>query len=64
MLAAAKRVVWERPVIVYTHVEPESFISALPRLRGFLHRLGRETSQGEVGFEFGGEFFRIQVFEP
>jgi len=59
----ARRVVWERPVIVYTHVRPRPFVDALPRLRGFLHRLGRETMQGEVTLEFGDEFYRIRVFE-
>ena len=62
--AGANRVVWERPVIVYTHVRPKPFVNSLPRLRGFLHRLGRETMQGEVALEFGDEFYRIQVFEP
>jgi hypothetical protein len=61
---AANRVVWERPVLVYTYVRPKPFVDSLPRHRGFLHRLGRETMQGEVAFEFGDEFYRIQVFEP
>jgi len=61
---AANRVVWERPVLVYTYVRPKPFVDSLPRLRGFLQRLGRETMQGEVAFEFGDEFYRIQVFEP
>jgi hypothetical protein len=60
---AARRVIWERPVLVYTHVRPRPFVASLPRLRGFLHRLGRETMQGAVALEFGDEFFRIQVFE-
>jgi hypothetical protein len=59
-----RQVIWERPVIVYTHVRPQPFVDSLPRLRGFLHRLGRETMQGEVALEFGDEFYRIQVFEP
>lgn len=60
----AKCVVWERPVIVYTHVRPTPFVTLLPRLRRFLHRLGRDTMQGEIAFELGAEFFRIRVFEP
>jgi len=60
----ANRIIWERPVLVYTHVRPKPFMDSLPRLRGFLHRLGLETMQGEVAFEFGDELYRIQVFEP
>lgn len=61
---AAMHVVWERPVLVYTFVRPDTFVDVLPRLRGFLHRLGHETRQGEVAIDFDGELFGIEVFEP
>ena len=52
--------VLEEPVdIVYTFVHAEAFEQNLQYLRSFLHRLGRDTNQGEVGFEFDGQFFRI-----
>jgi hypothetical protein len=35
----------------------------LPELRSFLHRMGRETRQGEVAFEFDGRFYRIRGFD-
>jgi hypothetical protein len=35
----------------------------LPRLREFLHRMGRETNQGEIAFEFDGRFYRIRTFD-
>ena len=56
-------VIWERPVIVYTFVKPERFHSALPKVRRFLHRMGRETRQGEVAFDFDGTFYRIREFD-
>lgn len=59
----AQQLVWERPVILYTYVRPEPFRNALPRLRLFLHRMGRETRQGEVAFVFGDELYRIKDFE-
>lgn len=55
--------IWEEPVLVYTYIIPERFLAALPRLREFLHRLGRETMQGEVAFEFDGLFYRIIEFD-
>jgi hypothetical protein len=51
-------------VVIYSHVRPESFLQNLPRLREFLHRMGRETNQGEVAFEFDGRFYRIRTFDP
>jgi hypothetical protein len=57
-------IVWENPVIVYSFVRPDAFLKGLPRLREFLHRLGRETNQGEIAFEFGDYFFRIRTFDP
>ena len=59
----ADRLVWERPVLVYAHVHPERFASKLEVLRSFLHRLGRESRQGEVAVEFDGQFFRIREFD-
>jgi hypothetical protein len=57
------QIIWENPVVVYSFVRPDQFLSDLPRLREFLHRLGRETNQGEIAFEFDGRFYRIRNFD-
>jgi hypothetical protein len=56
-------IVWERPVLAYTFIRPAPFRKLLPDLREFLHRLGRETRQGEVALEFDGRFYRIRQFD-
>ena len=56
--------IWEKTVLVYTYVKPHPFERLLPDLRGLLHRFGRETNQGEVVFEFDGEFYRIRNYDP
>jgi hypothetical protein len=56
-------IIWENPVLVYSFIRPVPFIQSLPRLREFLHRMGRETNQGEVAFEFDGRFYRIRNFD-
>ena len=33
------------------------------RLRAFLHRLGRETNQGEIGLVIADEYFAIRNYE-
>lgn len=58
------RVIWERPVVVYTYVKPDLFLERLSDLRMFLHRLGREANQGEIAVEFDGAFYRITKFDP
>jgi hypothetical protein len=58
------RIVWERPVIVYTYVKPDIFTEKLQTLRDFVHRLGQETAQGEVVVEFDRQLFRIREFMP
>ncbi len=59
------QIILEQPVIVYSYVKDHSeFVKSLPRLRAFLHRLGRETNQGEIAFEFEGRFYRIRTFDP
>ncbi|MEZ0368261.1 MAG: hypothetical protein ACAI44_04155 [Candidatus Sericytochromatia bacterium] len=56
-------IIWEHPVIVYTYIKPDLFEQGLPELRAFLHRMGRETRQGEVAVEFDGAFYRILEFD-
>jgi len=56
-------IVWESPIIVYSFVKPKLFSESVPALREFLHRMGRETNQGEVAFEFDGWFYRITQFD-
>jgi hypothetical protein len=57
------QIVWERPVVVYTFVRPAEFVALFPELRSFLHRLGRETRQGEIAAEFDGTFYRIVQYD-
>lgn len=59
---ATDKIVWERPVLVYTFIKTDKFVALLPELRAFLHRLGRETKQGEVLVNFNGIAFRITEF--
>ena len=56
--------IWENPVVVYSFIRPDEFASNLPRIREFLHRMGRETNQGEIAIEFDGRFSRIRQFDP
>lgn len=35
----------------------------LPALRAFLHRLGRETDQGETVFEFDDRLYKIRTYD-
>jgi hypothetical protein len=59
------QIILEHPVIVYSFVtRPDEFLQHLPRLRAFLHQMGRETNQGEVAFEFDDRFYRIRQFDP
>jgi hypothetical protein len=58
------QIILEHPVIVYSFVtRPDAFIKSLPRIRTFLHQMGRETNQGEVAFEFDDRFYRIRQFD-
>jgi hypothetical protein len=57
-------IIWENPVVVYSFIRPDEFLNNLPRIREYLHRMGRETNQGEIAFEFDGRFYRIRKFDP
>ena len=49
----------EEPVVIYSYIEPETFALRLGELRDFIHRMGAETDQGQMAFEFDGEFYLI-----
>jgi hypothetical protein len=59
----SRQIIWENPVVVYSYIRTDEFLANLPRMREFLHRMGRETDQGEVAFEFGPRFYRIRQFD-
>jgi hypothetical protein len=50
-------------VLAYTYIDPEHFEPSLAWLRGFLHRLGRQTGQAEVAFEFADRLYKIRHFD-
>jgi hypothetical protein len=57
-------VIRENPVVVYSYIAAEAFTAALPRIREFLHRMGRRTNQGEIAVEYDGRFYHIRRFDP
>ena len=58
------KIILEDPVVVYSYVDDiDKFLVALPAIREFLHRLGRETNQGEIACEFDDNFYHIKTFD-
>jgi hypothetical protein len=54
----------EEPTVVTCYADPAALtVTARSRLRAFLHRLGRETSQGEVGIVIGDKYYGITEFD-
>jgi hypothetical protein len=56
--------IWEHPVVVYSFIRGDKFFENLAQVREFLHRMGRETNQGEVAVEYQKQFFLIRDFDP
>lgn len=56
---------YEQPTIVTCYADPRTMTpAAQSALRAFLHRLGRETNQGEVGIVIGDNYYGITEFDP
>jgi hypothetical protein len=53
----------ENPVVVYSYVMPDVFLSRLPELIDFVKRLGKRTNQGEIALEYQGTLFTIDDVE-
>lgn len=53
------------PVVMVTSYarHPEVTDLSLVQLRSFLHRMGREARQGEIGLVVDGIYYRIQEFD-
>lgn len=56
-------IIWEKTRLLYCFVDADRFEANITSLRRFLHRLGRETNQGEVVLEFDGRFYRIKTYD-
>lgn len=54
----------ERVVLVYTYVDADKFERSINDLRKFLHRMGRETNQGEIVVEFDNRLYKIRSYDP
>jgi hypothetical protein len=55
---------YEEPTIVTCYADPKAMTDvARSQLRAFLHRLGRETNQGEVGIVIGDKYYGITEFD-
>jgi hypothetical protein len=56
-------ILWERTHLIYCFIDADEFEAHVKDLRGFLHRFGSRTKQGEVVVEFDRQFFRITKFD-
>ena len=62
--ARGGELVFDDTVLVTSYVDPDVLDApTLRELRRFLHRLGRETRQGEVGIVIGGSYYGITEFD-
>lgn len=58
------KLVTDEPTMVISYAQPEAVTPAnLKRLRDFLHRLGREANQGEVGIVMDGQYRGITKYD-
>lgn len=56
--------VTDEPTIVTSYADPVDVSDdALSALRAFLHHMGRETNQGEVGIVIDGTYFPITQYD-
>lgn len=55
-------VIREKVHLVHSYGNPDANLNCLQPIADFLHRMGRETKQGEVGVVVDGVFHRITRF--
>jgi len=58
------KLVWEQPVMVVCYADPrEVNKTTLPSIRSFLHRMGREARQGEIGIVIDSDYYGISNYD-
>jgi hypothetical protein len=61
---AGGRLVFDDTTIVFSYVAPTDLTNeSLGELRAFLHRMGRETNQGEMGLVLDGHYIGMTTFD-
>ncbi len=56
---------YEQPTIITCYADPRAMTrEAQARLRAFLHRMGREANQGEIGIVIGDKYYGITEYDP
>jgi hypothetical protein len=61
---AGGKLVFDDTTIVFSYVAPNDLTNeSLRDLRAFLHRLGRETNQGEMGLVLDGHYIGMTTFD-
>jgi hypothetical protein len=56
--------VTDQPTIVTSYADPQEITpESVARLRAFLHRVGREAQQGEVGIVFDQRYIGITTYD-
>lgn len=55
----------DEPTIVTCYADPRAMTrNAQSDLRAFLHRMGREANQGEIGIVIGDKYYGITEYDP
>jgi hypothetical protein len=53
----------EEVTLVYSFVDGDALAAKIPKIRQFLHRMGRTLNQGEVVVEISDRFYKITAFD-
>ena len=61
---AGGKLVFDDTTIIFSYIAPKDLTNeCLHELRAFLHRLGRETNQGEMGLVLDGHYIGMTTFD-
>lgn len=56
-----RKLIVEEPQLVYSYVDGDAFAKHAAALEIFLREMGEHTNQGQIGFEFDGIFYLMDI---
>jgi hypothetical protein len=58
-----RKLIVEKPILVYTFIDPEPFARRLHEIVDLMYEIGRQTNQGQMAIEYDSALYLVDIDE-